>query len=189
MVHLSKTNILNFVVRWSFHVSIFRQGDVTRTAGWTEEVLGFLVFGTPPGRETPIFSSLRQNHPSSSHISLARGSPVCSLPAALNTQLSFLLLLLATLYSFSHSTNKVSRWPNQETKRREPRSSRPNALNATLSKVAELTSRDPTSTDSGDVNLDRRMDIRTRVPIRRVVLCGEKIHFLIIWRILRSTSR
>lgn len=149
----------------------------------------FGFWDTPWPRDTNLFFAASEPSIFISHLAEEAVSPVCSLPAALNTQLSFLLLLLATLYSFSHSTNKVSRWPNQETKRREPRSSRPNALNATLSKVAELTSRDPTSTDSGDVNLDRRMDIRTRVPIRRVVLCGEKIHFLIIWRILRSTSR
>ena len=51
------------------------------------------------------------------------------------------------------------------------------------------TSRVLTSTVSGDVNLDRPMDTPTRVPIRRVVLCGERIPFLITWRTLRSTSR
>lgn len=79
--------------------------------------------------------------------------------------------------------------PSQVTRRREPRSSRPSALNAIPSKRAEPTSRDPTSTGFSAVSLDWPTGIRIRAPIRKVVSCGERIPSLNIWRILRSTSR
>ena len=74
-------------------------------------------------------------------------------------------------------------------KRGEPGPLGKSAHNATPLNLEEHTSRVLTSTVSGDVNLDRPMDTPTRVPIRRVVLCGERIPFLITWRTLRSTSR
>ncbi len=82
-----------------------------------------------------------------------------------------------------------SKCPNQETKRREPKSSRLSARNATPLRKEVPTSKDPTFTDFSDANLGKPMDFLTAVPTRRVVSCGERTHCLNTWRTQRSTLR
>ncbi len=143
-----------------------------------------------PAASFPLFLSF-QLQTTHSHRSIIRqhlqlpGS-CCFIPTpTIIVAVIFIIHFIITLYT----TKQFQRWPNQEMKRREPRSSRPSARNAIPLNLEEHTSRVPTFTVSGDVNQDRLKDTPTRVPIRRVELCGERIPFLITWRTLRSTSR
>jgi len=80
-------------------------------------------------------------------------------------------------------------WPKEDQKRREPRSLRPSARNATLLRKEVPTSRDLIFTASSDVNPEWPTDTPTPVPTRSRALHGEKILSLTTWRTLRSTSR
>ena len=89
-----------------------------------------------------------------------------------------------------HNINKKAsiQW-ERVTKRKEPRSSRSSALNATPLKRAERTSKARISTVSLDVNRDLPTDTPTLLLTRRVVLSGLKILSLNTLRTPRSTLR
>ena len=82
-----------------------------------------------------------------------------------------------------------SPWPKEDQKRREPRSLRPSALNAILSRQEVPTSKVLIFTASSVVNPEWPMDTPTQVPTKSRASPGEKILSLTTWRILRSTSR
>merc|ERR1712232_166863 len=75
------------------------------------------------------------------------------------------------------------------TKRKEPKFLKPSALNATLLRLEVLTSRDPTSTVSGDAKVVKLKVSHTLLLTRRVVLLGDKTLYLNTWRTQRNTSK
>ena len=75
------------------------------------------------------------------------------------------------------------------TRRREPRSSRPSALSATLSSKVDPTSKDPTFTDFSVANPVLPTVTRTQPPTRSLELPGQMIPFSNTWKTPRSTSR
>lgn len=90
------------------------------------------------------------------------------------------------LIKHQHTPN-FQPWPRTETQRKEPRSSRPSALNATLLSKAVLISKVLIFMDSSVVNLEWPTDIHTLVPTRRVEfngamkLCSVSSYLLFDW--------
>jgi hypothetical protein len=82
----------------------------------------------------------------------------------------------------------IARWETV-TKRREPRSSRSSALNATLSNREEHTSRAQICMDSLDASRDKPMVTPTPLPTRSLESRGEMIPSLNTSKTQRSTSR
>ena len=89
----------------------------------------------------------------------------------------------------SKKTLISSPWPRKVTRRREPRSSRQSALNATQSKKEDLTSKVLIFTASTDVSLVLPTATLTLPLTRKVELPGKRIHFSSTLKTPRNTSR